>query len=517
MASGTPVSFYRDLDLIAGSATVAGLGDAELLSRFALRRDATAEAAFEALVARHGPMVLATCRRSLRDAADADDAFQAAFLVLARKAGSVRVAGSLGPWLHAVAERVSLKSRAVVRKRRGREEGEIGDIPAPESDAGAFEIRQAVLEELGRLPEKYRAPMVLCHLEGLTHEQAAESLSWPVGTVSGRLSRAREILRDRLSRRGLGVPATAVVAALSTREALAVPSELIQMVVRAASGGAVSRSVFRLTRGVLIAMMMHKIKLAGVALVAVTALTVGAGFAAGQFGRQVAQQPPPAPPTEAKPSPPQTRKEFAKEFMKERSFPVQLFPVTTIQALQGGDYIAVQSPDGRSISAINVKDPSTHNDWASYAIPAGLSATTLNTGNFMALGYSGDEIKEVAVFCGVGQSPHTTARWFTQTLRVPARGSLYPRTMGNSVLYQVGSDLYVFSILCGQWGQLHLEGAEPPTIESGSNAILVQQNGKLYVFKAFTGRWTTGVPIKPVVQRPDPVAPPNSPSLPVNR
>jgi HlyD family secretion protein len=123
MASGTPVSFYRDLDLIAGSATVAGLGDAELLSRFALRRDATAEAAFEALVARHGPMVLATCRRSLRDAADADDAFQAAFLVLARKAGSVRVAGSLGPWLHAVARRVAIKAEAVSRKRRGGEGG----------------------------------------------------------------------------------------------------------------------------------------------------------------------------------------------------------------------------------------------------------------------------------------------------------------------------------------------------------------------------------------------------------
>jgi RNA polymerase sigma factor (sigma-70 family) len=498
MASGTPVSFYRDLDLIAGSATVAGLGDAELLSRYAQRRDATAEAAFEALVARHGPMVLATCRRSLRDGADADDAFQAAFLVLARKAGSVRVAGSVGPWLHAVAERVALKARVIACKRRDREGGEIGDIAAPDSDEGAFEIRQAVHDELGRLPEKYRAPLVLCHFEGLTHEQAAEALRWPVGTVSGRLSRAREILRDRLTRRGLGVPASAVVAALSARVALAVSSEQIQTVVRAACGGAVSRSVFRLTRGVLIAMFMNKLKLMGTGLAAVTALTVGAGFAAGQFGRQVAQEPPQVPTIETKPASSETRKEYTKEFMKARSF-----SGPTIQAIQGGNYIAVQSSDGRSISATSLKDPSINkNDWLSYAVPAGLSVIPLNVGNVMPLAYAGDEIKEVAVFFGSNQGPNTEALWSKQTLREPARGRLSPITSGNVVLYQVGADLYAFSSLSGQWGLLHLAGAEPPTIQVGFDSILVQQKETLYVYKAFTGRWTTGVSIKPVVTPP---------------
>lgn len=499
MASGTPVSFYRDLDLIAGSATVAGLGDAELLSRFALRRDATAEAAFEALVARHGPMVLATCRRSLRDAADADDAFQAAFLVLARKAGSVRVAGSLGPWLHAVARRVAIKAEAVSRKRRGREGGQLGDVPAPDPDPGSFEVHRAVLEELGRLPEKYRAPLVLCHLEGLTHEQAAESLRWPVGTVSGRLSRAREILRDRLTRRGLGVQASAVIAALSTREALAVPSDLIQTVVRAACGGAVSKSVFRLTRGVLIAMMMHKIKLAGIGIVAVAAVTVGVGYALGQIGVMPAKTP-------GSVAPPPATSQFREGYLQMHTALLQAeAPPTSInkriQAVHSGDIVVVESPDGRSINAMSLRDSVTNtSEWKTYDIPPGLKVDIAFRDEIMAMRYVGPEIKEVAVFYShnLGQG-NFEGRWSKQSLLEPVKGKLVPITYRGQALYQAGNDIYEFSARTGQWAVLHLTGSEVASFTMKDDVTFVQQGQSLHVFSVFTGKWSKGVAIKPVI------------------
>jgi hypothetical protein len=234
-------------------------------------------------------------------------------------------------------------------------------------------------------------------------------------------------------------------------------------------------------------------------------LTVGSSFAVGQFGRQVTQpqQPPTVPQPQTKPSMPQ-RPQFPRLGYG-------------IQAIQGSDYIAVESPDGRSISATSLKAHSMNkNEWASYAIPAGLSVTPLNSGSVLSLAYVGDEIKEVAVFFGYNTRPYSEGRWSKLTLREPARGRLSPTATGNTVLYQVGPDLYAFSSLCCEWGQLHLEGAEPPTIQFSGDSILVQQKETLYVFKGFTGQWTTGVPIKPVVVRP-PIgmaAPPTPPPAP---
>jgi RNA polymerase sigma factor (sigma-70 family) len=203
----------RQLEVLFRSGTVAGMGDGQLLECFAVRRDAQGEIAFAALVARHGPMVLGTCRQLLGDSGDADDAFQAAFLTLARKAGSIRQPDRLGAWLHGVAVRKARKLKQQ-RQRRRRHERRRPVGPGESSPMGSQaehrEESAALHEELARLPEKYRTPVVLCYLEGHTHETAAMVLGWPVGTVRGRLARAREQLRQRLARRGV-VPAVMAV------------------------------------------------------------------------------------------------------------------------------------------------------------------------------------------------------------------------------------------------------------------------------------------------------------------
>src|SRR5262249_31376838 len=158
------------------------------LERFVARRD---EAAFEALVRRHGPMVLGVCRRVLRNEADAEDAFQATFLVLVKKARSVVPRALVGSWLYGVAHNTARKAKAMNSKRRAKERL-AGAAPRPAAPAEACRQLHARLdEELSRLPDKYRAPVVLCDLEGKSYKEAARLLGWPQGTLSGRLTRAR--------------------------------------------------------------------------------------------------------------------------------------------------------------------------------------------------------------------------------------------------------------------------------------------------------------------------------------
>jgi RNA polymerase sigma factor (sigma-70 family) len=208
-----------------------GVTDAELVERFALAGD---EAAFAALVGRHGGMVLGLCRRLLRDAHDAEDAFQATFLVLARKAASLRARDVVGCWLYGVARRVACKARTLVARRRGRERP-LEDFPDPAATVPASDPGLAVLldDEVGRLPARYREPVVLCCLGGQSHEQAARQLGCPVGTVKSRLSRGRELLRKRLTRRGLA-PAVAGLAVSLEEACASVPAPLAAAVVRLA-------------------------------------------------------------------------------------------------------------------------------------------------------------------------------------------------------------------------------------------------------------------------------------------
>jgi len=205
--------------------------DAQLLTSFVATRD---ERAFETLVVRHGPMVLGVCRRVLGHAQDAEDALQATFLILARKAGSVRPAEAVARWLHGVAYHTALKARAAGARRRVRE-GHALARPNPAAPDDGFEIRPILDQELNRLSNDYRAVVLLCDLEGLTRREAALQLGWPEGTVAGRLARARELLANRLTRRGVALSAGGLAVALAEEIASAAPSlAMVSTVLKAA-------------------------------------------------------------------------------------------------------------------------------------------------------------------------------------------------------------------------------------------------------------------------------------------
>ena len=241
--------------------------DEELLDRFVSQRDA---AAFEALVRRHGPMVLGVCRRLLHHPQDAEDAFQATFLVLVRKAVSLGQRELLGNWLYGVAYRTALDARAAVLRRRKREK-QVSAMPEPEmrDESEVWrDLRPLLDRELNRLPDKYRIPIILCDLEGKTRQDAAEKLDLPVGTLSGRLTTARKMLAKRLGRRGLALSGGALIAALSPSMAsAAVPVPLVTSTVQAATAiaagqaaaGVVSVPVAALAEGVMKAMLMKKL------------------------------------------------------------------------------------------------------------------------------------------------------------------------------------------------------------------------------------------------------------------
>lgn len=236
--------------------------DRQLLARFAESRD---QDAFTVLVRRHGPMVLAVCRRVLGEIADAEDAFQATFVVLARKAGASGWQESLGSWLYEVAYRCAAKARTASARRRS--PVQVPDMPEKERACAVEheELRAVLDDELSRLPEKYRAPLVLCYLEGKSSEEAAGLLGCPVGTVHGRLSRARDLLRARLAKRCLMIPVAAVLAEDVVQAA--VPAKLLDATIQAAAlSGELAAPVAVLVEGVLRAMHVTKLKMAALLL-----------------------------------------------------------------------------------------------------------------------------------------------------------------------------------------------------------------------------------------------------------
>jgi RNA polymerase sigma factor (sigma-70 family) len=289
MPAGQLSTVLRYLNKVATLRRSGGLSDGALLERFAARGE---EAAFEALVQRHGPMVLGVCRRVLGDAQDAEDAFQATFLVLVRSARAVGKAASVGSWLHGVAHRTALKARAARAARRKHERrAPIMANNGPGAEAAWGELRQVLDEEVGRLPEACRGPFVLCYLEGKTYDEAARLLGCPKGTVSTRLTRARELLRARLTRRGLALSAGLLATALSQSAAPAVPPALTAATVSAAASPAVAPQVAALTEGVLKAMLMSKCKVATAVLLAVGVVVSGIGGFA--YRMQAAERPAP--------------------------------------------------------------------------------------------------------------------------------------------------------------------------------------------------------------------------------
>jgi RNA polymerase sigma factor (sigma-70 family) len=209
---------------LIGRPRPADLGDDELLQRFVVCHDM---GAFEALVQRFGPLVLGVCRRVLQDEHDAEDAFQATFLVFARRAATIHNQGAVGSWLAGTAYRISLKARAAAVRRRVQEREAGTQLPADKETAEAWDEMRLVLdEELNRLPEKYRVPLVLCYLEGKTNEAAARELGWAPGSMSYRLAQAKERLRERLVHRGVGLAPSLLGPALATYALVDVPAAL---------------------------------------------------------------------------------------------------------------------------------------------------------------------------------------------------------------------------------------------------------------------------------------------------
>jgi RNA polymerase sigma factor (sigma-70 family) len=206
------------------------LSDGQLLRQFLDRRD---EAAFAALVRRHGPMVLGVCQRVVRNPTDAEDAFQATFLVLVRKAASLSRRAVIGDWLHGVARRTALNARRTAARHRAKEQAMAR--PEVQDGEGRDDWLPLLDEALGRLPEKYRLPIVLCDLEGRTRREAAQHLRCPEGTVAGRLARGRALLARRLARHGEALPAAALALVLAQQASACVPAALAISTVKAAT------------------------------------------------------------------------------------------------------------------------------------------------------------------------------------------------------------------------------------------------------------------------------------------
>jgi RNA polymerase sigma factor (sigma-70 family) len=277
MAKQSLNGVLQHLRKVAAVQTYLGLSDRELLQRFGGTHD---EAAFTVLIERHGPMVLGVCRRALPNFHDADDACQATFLVLARKAASIRKKASLSSWLHGVACRLAANLRRDHARRKGRER-EV-NAPTPKDPAAEVtwrEVQTILDEELEQLPERYRAPLILCYLQSLTRDEAAQRLGLSSGSLHGRLERGRNLLRERLTKRGLTLAAVMSAAALgeSVAQAALAPTFVVSSTKAAlllAAGQplterVVATHVLALTQEVLKTMFLTKLKLGTAALLCV--------------------------------------------------------------------------------------------------------------------------------------------------------------------------------------------------------------------------------------------------------
>jgi internalin A len=318
------------------------LSDGALLERFLDQRD---EVAFENLVQRHGPMVLGVCRRVVGDTHAAEDAFQATFFVLARKAGSIRNQASVGSWLFGVAQRIASKARARAATRRDRER-RAAVMPHTEKldELTWQELRSILDEEIGRLPAKYQAVVVLCHLEGKSYDQAAQELGCPKSTLATRLAKALELLRSQLTRRGLTLSAGALAAAVTEKATAAPVAALLSInIMKAAASvaagkplaaGILSTKAIALAEEAMKTMIGIKMKL--VVLVLALGLTVGVGYAG--FSAWMEQSPPKLE------QPPVAKEQPAK---KDPAGPAKLLPDAWLNV--GPANFAAFLPDGKQI------------------------------------------------------------------------------------------------------------------------------------------------------------------------
>lgn len=381
--------------------------DRDLLARFVASRD---EEAFAEIVRRHGPMVLAACRRVTGRPHDADDAFQAAFLVLARRAAHISRPELLANWLYGVACRTALEARAARRRNEERVVPAAPEPAAPTPPDDSAELRKVIDEELAKLPDKYRTAVVLCDLEGLPRAAAAAQLSIPEGTLSSRLAHARKVLAERLARRGVTASSAALVAVALTRDAMAVavPHNLTNRTVHAAvrfvpgssSPPGVSPAVSSITDGVLKTMFATRLRqLFAIGLLTCGLIGVGTALAQ-QFGG-------PAPPLEVPPIdvnlnplvvlagaddlPKKAEpKKFAAKGIEDDDVPYGSFPAQAVVRIEEGKLIVRQRARHYAAVAQKAGDQTVY----SYQMQSGVQATTHDPADVAVFDMKGNRLAQ---------------------------------------------------------------------------------------------------------------------------
>lgn len=347
MPRGHLDSFMRSLRRWAGGGCALRRTDRQLLERYVRERE---EAAFAALVRSHAPMILGICYRLLHNTHDAEDAVQAAFLVLARKAGSISKGESVGSWLYGVAYRIAARERSnqALRVEREKEICRIRAKQATDQDLNSSGDRaeqwSILSEEMNRLPEKYRAPLVLHYLEGKTKDETALQLGWPEGTVSGRLARGREILRTRLVKRGVEASSSAFIVGLAIKETVGfVPQPLMTAILEnaklsmAGKTVAVSSKVLALAEGVQRAMFISKLKMAAAIVLAIGVVASGTAWTVASLPAGKADEKPSA---ETKPEPKKAQKP----------------PKTDLERMQGDWKVTFRKDGGREAPKEYIED-----------------------------------------------------------------------------------------------------------------------------------------------------------------
>jgi RNA polymerase sigma factor (sigma-70 family) len=486
----------RELGTLFNEGAVGMLSDGQLLDRFVGRREASA---FEAIVERYGPLVWGVCRRVLWDHHDAEDAFQATFLVLARKAASVMPRDKLGNWLYGVAFQTAMKARATRAKRRVRERP-AGEMNEPEAvpHEPADERLSGLDREVTRLPEKYRMPIILCELEGKTHRQAAEQLGWPVGTVSSRLSRARALLASRLSRRAAPLTVGALAGLLTQDMARAgVPPELLHSTAQAAilstagkavAAGVVSAQVAALTGEVLKTMLINKLKLATAMLLLALALAAG-----GTTLTYRAHATEPADQTKEAQKPKDQPKpaEAAQADMPRPDDPTRqpfYYWGLSFTASPTGNVAFAYNPKTRVVKAVRLN--------ATPGDPIKVTPKAVRGTCVVGLHLEGPKITRVAVF------DINSGKWSPLDLDEPGSGVVEPMALGrDAVAYRVGGFSYVYFAKTSVWDRLALQ----PIVKGnpirvtlrevpGTGVLGMQLEGpnisRVGVFNLESGKWS---------------------------
>jgi RNA polymerase sigma factor (sigma-70 family) len=469
----------------------AGLTDGELLEQFARRPGAAAEIAFETLVERHGSMVLRVCRGIVGNDQDAEDAFQATFFILARKSDGLWVRDSLAPWLHRVACRAAARVKSSTNRQRAIERR------AAQIVAGDTEIEcrddwgQTLHEEVDRLPQYYRLPVVLCDLEGHSYETASRFLGCPIGTVKSRLARGRERLRHQLVRRGVAPSAGAIIPPALVPETIpaALWKSTIENVMRlkpgtAATTGAFSASVSAISEGVLKAMLLTKIRMA-------IAMTLVAGAAVAGLAilvRGASSEPL----DQATPKPEPSKAEISATPASPAAKPTSTVvpPTAAASEPQQDSFEAPQRVTALGdIHKIWAYDPKSKT-WHTYTAPKGVTihSATSRSGQLVALMLSGEPILEIAVFAA------KTGKWSRQALAEPAPIRNVEPVLGNNyAVYLLGRHAYAFSNATGKWSeQSFKEPGQQPYIQiAGRGFAIYHDSRSIYAFSASNGTWQT--------------------------